>query len=356
MREDSMVAPKVSILWVNYNSSAFIDLVLESLQKIKELDYPNYELIAVDNGSVDGSYEFVRKFAEGMRNAKIIRLKKNVGFTGGNNVAYKARDFRSKYVALLNNDAVPHPESLKKMVEIMEGNMQLGGCQGIVLDYNSNAIDNAGWLICELLGVYAVFNGKDPTVFKKPLYITYADGSYSIYRVDALKKAMHCAYKIFDDQMFAYYDDNILGLKIWNSGYKIASYPFIASRHRRSTSFKKIKTLQLYLNLRGRIVTNSISNSKFKLLAKASLLKGVLFNPFNIPKGKQLQSTLIKAYIDGKRISKIKKSYGEKIDLYKAPIITFNIFKAIPAAIIPRRYVMSIIKNALESAIAKFTF
>jgi hypothetical protein len=82
----------------------------------------------------------------------------------------------------------------------------------------------------------------------------------------------------------------------------------------------------------------------------------VLFNPFNIPKGKQLQFTLIKAYIDDKRISKIKKSYGEKIDLYKAPIITFNTFKAIPAAIIPRRYVMSIIKNALESAIAKFTF
>jgi glycosyltransferase involved in cell wall biosynthesis len=59
-----MVAPKVSILLVNYNSSTFIDLVLESLQGIEKLDYSNCEFIVVDIGSTDSSYELVRKLVK----------------------------------------------------------------------------------------------------------------------------------------------------------------------------------------------------------------------------------------------------------------------------------------------------
>jgi GT2 family glycosyltransferase len=100
--------PKASILWVNYNSSSFIDLVLESLQAVKDLDYPNYELIIVDNGSVDDSFNTIKEFINKSNiKSRLIRLDKNLGFTGGNNVAYAARDPNSKYIVLLNNDAVP---------------------------------------------------------------------------------------------------------------------------------------------------------------------------------------------------------------------------------------------------------
>ena len=50
----------------------------------------------------------------------MIRLEKNLGFTGGNNIGFKARDRDSKYVVLLNNDAIPLQDSLKVMVEHME--------------------------------------------------------------------------------------------------------------------------------------------------------------------------------------------------------------------------------------------
>jgi len=52
--------PPVSILWLNYNSFPFINIVLESLQGIQNLDYPNYELIIVDNGSTDGSLKIIK--------------------------------------------------------------------------------------------------------------------------------------------------------------------------------------------------------------------------------------------------------------------------------------------------------
>lgn len=76
--------PKVSIFWLNYNSLSFIDIVLESLQAVNELDYPNYELIIVDDGSTDGNFKIIRNFVDKMNvKNKVIRLNKNLGFATG---------------------------------------------------------------------------------------------------------------------------------------------------------------------------------------------------------------------------------------------------------------------------------
>ena len=58
--------PRVSITWLNYNSSRIIDLVLKSLEAVVNLDYPSdrYELIVIVNGSTDGSFEAVKKYLE----------------------------------------------------------------------------------------------------------------------------------------------------------------------------------------------------------------------------------------------------------------------------------------------------
>jgi glycosyltransferase involved in cell wall biosynthesis len=58
------VQPKVSIVWLNYNSAKFLDLALRSLKSLFELGYDNYEVIIVDNGSIGGSFEVIKGFAE----------------------------------------------------------------------------------------------------------------------------------------------------------------------------------------------------------------------------------------------------------------------------------------------------
>jgi len=81
--------PRVSIIWLNYSSAKFLGLVLRSLKSLFELDYDNYEVIVVDNGSTDGSFEairgFVKRFKPSNIRVKVVRSDRNRGYSGGMN-------------------------------------------------------------------------------------------------------------------------------------------------------------------------------------------------------------------------------------------------------------------------------
>jgi len=183
-----------------------MSIVLESLESIVNLDYPSdkYELIVVDNGSTDGSFEKIKELLERKSSLrkKIIKLDHNLGFTGGNNVGFVARDKESKYVLLLNNDAILLQGGLKTLVEYAENYDNVAGLQGVVLKYKSRLIDTAGGYISELLQFYLLGEGHEyPWVLRKPVYVTYADGSCVLYRVESVLKSL--GNKLFIDEFSA---------------------------------------------------------------------------------------------------------------------------------------------------------
>ena len=95
-----MTWPKTSIIWLNHDSSRIMPIILESLESIVNLDYPSdrYELIVVDNGSTDGSFEKIKELLERKSLRKrIIKLNHNLGFAGGNNIGFKERRKASTY-------------------------------------------------------------------------------------------------------------------------------------------------------------------------------------------------------------------------------------------------------------------
>jgi GT2 family glycosyltransferase len=332
----------VSILWVNYNSSSFINLALESLQAIKDLDYPNYEVIIVDNGSVDGSFEIIKKLVHKYKiKSKLIQLQRNFGFTGGNNVAYAARDPNSKYIVLLNSDAVPRKDSLSRLVEIMENDKSLGAVQGVILNYDERSIDTAGDFVSELLNSYTYLEGKPPDSLKKVVFTTSADAAYSIFRVEAIEKISNQKEKIFDD-LFACFDDHLLGLRIWNARYKIKTFPIITAKHHRGSSFKKIKPLQLYLIIRNVLIVNEISNSRYKNLIRLLILKEVIkwviakhLGSIKIPEYEKMPVLLLKAFFEGIKTGRSKRWQTTKIDIYKAPVVEVKFVSALLKAIKP---------------------
>ncbi|MEM2143949.1 MAG: glycosyltransferase family 2 protein [Candidatus Jordarchaeaceae archaeon] len=117
------VYPLVSIVILNYNGLAFLGSYLnECLSSVIRSDYPNLEVIFVDNGSTDGSVEFVEKNFKFM--VKVIKCLCNLGWSEGFNTGIRAS--KGKYIILLSNDMTVHPNLLKSVVRFLESNPEVG--------------------------------------------------------------------------------------------------------------------------------------------------------------------------------------------------------------------------------------
>lgn len=125
---------KVYIIILNWNG--FEDTA-ECLKSIMELDYDNYKVILVDNGSVDGSVE---KFNISSPNIKLIKNKNNVGFASANNQGIKyAMEGGADYIWLLNNDTVVPRDVLTKLVAAFSS-PQTGLASPLIYYYDSPEI------------------------------------------------------------------------------------------------------------------------------------------------------------------------------------------------------------------------
>ncbi|AIY90182.1 glycosyltransferase family 2 protein [Geoglobus acetivorans] len=179
--------PRVSIIILNWNG--WKDTV-ECLESLYRIDYPNYDVIVVDNGSEDDSVQKIREYAEGKievsskffeyspgnkpirvfeiseeearegkfnrpvyekydvdRRMILIRNNNNYGFAGGNNVGIKfaLSVFDSDYVLLLNNDTVVDPGFLRELVKVADSDGKIGIAGPKVYYYeNPSMIESMG--------------------------------------------------------------------------------------------------------------------------------------------------------------------------------------------------------------------
>ncbi len=247
-----MTWPRVSIVWVHYNSRPVLKVIFASLKAIANLRYPNFELIVVDNGSTDGSWEKVLHFIEAeikpKVELKIIRLKRNWGFAGGNNAGYIMRDPLSKYTVLVNADAIPLHDMLLKYTHFMESNPEVGAAQGIIVSLrNPEIVDSAGGFIDPLFNIYTPFQRKPVDIvlrlFKDKPYInlSFVEGTMPIYRVEAVERAMCMNNRIFITAGFSYYlEDLFLSLRLWLIGYKCVLLPEVVGYHYRGAVIRHV--------------------------------------------------------------------------------------------------------------------
>ncbi len=125
-RENHLVAqrnspPRVFVLILNYNGRNHLEYCLPSLCTT---DYPNYELILLDNASTDGSVAFARSY---FPQITIIENRDNLGWAGGNNVGIRyALERGADYIVLQNNDTKVDPRWLSGAVQVCESNPRIG--------------------------------------------------------------------------------------------------------------------------------------------------------------------------------------------------------------------------------------
>jgi GT2 family glycosyltransferase len=128
--------PDASIVIVNWNGRRFLDPCLNAVAAQEGVAA---ETILVDNGSTDGSAAYV---AERFPWVRLVALKQNLGFAGGNNAG--VQEARGRFVAFLNNDTVPERDWLRRLLDGTSGDDAVLATSRIVYMHDRGVIDSAG--------------------------------------------------------------------------------------------------------------------------------------------------------------------------------------------------------------------
>ncbi|MBF9236493.1 glycosyltransferase family 2 protein [Hymenobacter sp. BT683] len=127
-----MARPLVSIITINYNQARVTCALLASL---RQLTYPNYEVIVVDNASPT---EDPGPIAEQFPEVQLLRSPQNLGFAGGNNLGIRAAN--GAYCLFLNNDTEVVPHLLEPLVAVFERNPAIGIVSPKIIFYGTDGL------------------------------------------------------------------------------------------------------------------------------------------------------------------------------------------------------------------------
>jgi len=107
----------VSIITPSYNSSSFIS---ECVESVLAQTFENWELIIIDDCSVDCSLEIIEQFIQKDNRIQLITLKKNIGAAAARNIAIQKA--KGRYIAFLDSDDVWKHDKLEKQLAFMRTN------------------------------------------------------------------------------------------------------------------------------------------------------------------------------------------------------------------------------------------
>jgi GT2 family glycosyltransferase len=205
---------KVSVVVPNWNGMRFVGMCLDSLAK---LDFEDYEVIVVDNGSIDGSREMIE---EKYPHVRLLKLPDNMGFAIACNEGIKASN--AEYIVLLNNDIEVTPDWLKELYEGMERHPECGmGTTKMMFLDQRDVFYNTG----DLFHSWSAGGGrgqgeKDLGQYEREEYVFGACAGAGIYRRDFFNKV-----GLFDEDFFIFAEDVDLNMRGQLQGLKTVYLP-----------------------------------------------------------------------------------------------------------------------------------
>lgn len=223
---------KVTIVILNWNGWQDTIECLESVYN--NADWPEYEVLVVDNGSSDDSVHKIEKWAsiKGLSVEKVypdqvkssanfkaksltlLLLPENIGYTGGNNVGIKYALIRgADFILILNNDTITQPGFLKPLVEtaLAEKNVALVG--SVIYNYPQGNVYFAGGYSKLLKNFYETNIDRKEKYWSSKLVA----GSSMLISSEFLKKEKYW----LDDRLFIYGEEVEICRRALRKGFKV---------------------------------------------------------------------------------------------------------------------------------------
>lgn len=248
---------KLSVVIVNYNVKYFLEQALHSVRKaVRDMDA---EVFVVDNNSVDGSCEMVkRKFPEVI----LIENKDNPGFSKANNQAIRLA--KGDYILLLNPDTVVEEDCFQKVAAFMDETPDAGALGVKMIDGKGHFLpESKRGLPTPQVAFYKMF-GLSALFPRSKRFGRYHLGYLSkdeTHPVDVLAGAFMLLRKktleeigLLDEDYFMYGEDIDLSYRITKAGYKNYYFPHTTIIHYKGESTKKSSVNYVFVFYRAMII------------------------------------------------------------------------------------------------------
>ncbi|MBI6873601.1 glycosyltransferase family 2 protein [Clostridium aciditolerans] len=313
----------ISIVIPNYNGERYLDNCIKSL--LNQV-YRDYEIIIVDNASIDNSCNLI---LERYPMISLIKLDENYGFSRAVNEGIKVS--QGEYVVLLNNDTVVENTWLLNLVNCIEKDRKIFSCCSKMIRYHEkDKIDDAGDEYTILGWAFKRGDGESIKHYSKNKKVFSSCAGAAIYRKEIFNEIGY-----FDENFFAYIEDLDISYRAMIYGYKnlYCSNAYVyhigsatsGSRHN-SFKVKLAARNNAYLVYKNMPIIQVLFNLPFLIVGWSIKLLFFYYKGF----GKEYLSGIKEGIINLKRISKIKYRNKNFINYIKIQwYITINLFKVI---------------------------
>jgi GT2 family glycosyltransferase len=227
--------PSVFIIILNFNGGTDLEACLES---VCQLDYQNCEVVLVDNGSTDGSYE---KAKDNFPGFFFLNNNRNLGFSAGNNVGIRfSLKKGAKYILLLNNDTLVSCDFLTKLVSSFSGQPQAGIASPVIFDRAERLWFSGGKIDWLRMRTKHLIKEKSLKSYESE-FIT---GCAMLIKKEVFKKI-----GLLDERFFLYYEDADFSLRSKRAGFRNIIVPTARIKHlEKSEKLRENKVYWLVLS------------------------------------------------------------------------------------------------------------
>ena len=226
----------------------------DCLVSVYKQTHKNFQVYFIDNGSVDGSSDYVRN---NFPKTRIIQLAKNYGFAKGHNEGIKEalKDKSVEFVICLNNDTIVHKNWLRELIKTAEKNDTTGMVSSKAYFSDGN-VQNAGLGLEKALqvnrygGISIGFSMKDKGRLREEIEIFCPGGVAPLYKRGMLEEI-----GLFDEDFFTYAEDLDLGFRGRLAGWKAFLSPKAKLIHLHSQTSGVASPFKAYYSERNTFLT-----------------------------------------------------------------------------------------------------
>ena len=232
--------PEISVIIVNWNGKHFLQ---ECLSAMRRQTFRDFEAILVDNGSADGSVEFVQTQFPGVQ---LLALPQNLGFTGGNIAGYAQA--RGNIVILLNNDTEAHSHWLEEIHRASQRYPAAGSFASKMMYFDERSrVENCGFDL-GTAGTTVDLGRDEPDgpAWTQPRKVFGGCGGAVAYR-----RAMLEDVGFLDPDFFMTYEDADLSFRAQLRGYECVYIPGAIVYHRYRATNSKTPSRQVFYSQRN---------------------------------------------------------------------------------------------------------